>query len=130
MKLFVKILISVVVLILVIIVGGIIYLSSGLKDGANVPINEVKLSNFEDGVYEGQYEAGRWSNTLNITVENNRITKIDIVDDVTFSKPEVSDELFTNVINAQNTTVDAVTQATVTSKAYLKSIENALNKNE
>lgn len=130
MKLFVKILISVVVLIVVIIVGGIIYLSSGLKDGENIQINEVKLSNLEDGVYEGQYEAGRWSNTLNITVKNNKITNIEIVDDVTFSIPKVNDELFTNVINAQNTTVDAVTQATVTSKAYLKSIENALNKNE
>jgi uncharacterized protein with FMN-binding domain len=60
-------------------------------------------------------------------VENHKITKIDIVKDVTFSKPDVSEELFMRVMESQDTRVDAVTGATVTSKAYLKAIENALN---
>lgn len=41
--------------------------------------------------------------------------------------PNLSDELFSDVIKSQNTTVDTISGATVTSKAYLKSIENALN---
>ena len=40
----------------------------------------------------------------------------------------LSDTLLPKVISKQNTTVDAVSGATVTSKAYLKSIENALTK--
>ena len=48
--------------------------------------------------------------------------------DVTFPKPEWTKELFDKIIQKQNTEVDIVSGATVTSKAYMKSIENALKK--
>lgn len=85
------------------------------------------MSDIHDGVYHGAYKAGRWSNKVAVTVNNKRITNIEIVDDVTFAKPEVSDALFSKVIDAQDTDVDAVSGATATCRAYLKSIENALN---
>lgn len=81
---------------------------------------------FIEKVYNGKYKSGRWSNELNVIVKGNKITAIKIADDVTFTMPGVSDKLFNNVIKAQDTKVDAVSGATVTSKAYLKSIENAL----
>ena len=46
---------------------------------------------------------------------------------VLFERPEVTQELFDNVIAAQSIDVDVLSGATVTSKAYLKSIENALS---
>lgn len=85
------------------------------------------MSDIHDGVYHGAYKAGRWSNKVAVTVNNKRITNIEILDDVTFAKPEVSDALFSKVIDAQDTDVDAVSGATATCRAYLKSIENALN---
>ena len=45
-----------------------------------------------------------------------------------FEKLEVSRELFNKVIKTQDTNVDIISGATVPSKAYLKSIENALSK--
>lgn len=107
--------------------SGIFYLSRGLSEVRNIEVDGINILDINDGIYSGKYNAGRWSNQLNITVRDHKITKINIEDDVTFAKSSVSDELFNKVIEAQNTKVDVISQATVTSKAYLKSIENALN---
>lgn len=127
MGLMLKVLFGVIILIVLVFAGGMFYLNKGLKAGQNVVLNGLVMSDIRDGVYHGIYKAGRWSNKVAVTVNNKRITNIEIVDDVTFAKPEVSDELFSKVIEAQNTDVDVVSGATVTSKAYLKSIENALD---
>ncbi|WMJ78746.1 MULTISPECIES: FMN-binding protein [unclassified Sedimentibacter] len=117
-------------ILLIVIVGmaGVFYLSRGLEEVLNVSINSVDLSEAEDGVYKGSFDFGRWCNELNVTVENRKITKIEIEEDVKFANEEVSRLLFQRVIEKQNTTVDTVSGGTVTSKAYLKSIEDALNK--
>jgi uncharacterized protein with FMN-binding domain len=127
LKSILKILISIILIFILVFAGGIFYLTRGLYEGTNMKVNGINISNLNDGVYNGKYNDGRWSNQLNVTVKNHKITEIKIENDVTFVKPSVSDELFNKVIKAQNTTVDAVSEATVTSKAYLKSIENALN---
>jgi uncharacterized protein with FMN-binding domain len=88
------------------------------------------VSSTVDGTYTGKYDGGRWSNELSVTVKDHKITKIDVVKDVTFPKPEWTDQLFKEVIEKQSVDVDVVSGATVTSKAYLKSIENALAKGE
>jgi uncharacterized protein with FMN-binding domain len=127
LKSILKILISIILIFILVFAGGIFYLTRGLYEGTNIKVNGINISNLNDGVYNGKYNDGRWSNQLNVTVKNHKITEIKIENDVTFVKPSVSDELFNKVIKAQNTTVDAISEATVTSKAYLKSIENALN---
>lgn len=43
-------------------------------------------------------------------------------------KPELTDKLYDSVIKAQSLKVVTVSGATITSKAYLKSVENALVK--
>jgi len=127
MRKLLKVLTSIIVLLGIVFVCGIFYLSRGLDKGQNVKINGLDLSDVHDGIYYGAYESGRWSNKVAVTVNNNRITNIEITDDVTFVKPEVSELLFSRVIEAQDTDVDAVSGATVTCKAYLKAIENALS---
>ncbi|WP_019230032.1 FMN-binding protein [Sedimentibacter sp. B4] len=120
--------IGLILLLLVIVAAsGVFYLSRGLEEGVNVVINPVNLSEIKDGVYNGRNDFGRWTNELNVTVANNRITNIEIVKDVKIVSPELSTILFQNVIEEQNNDVDVVSGGTVTSKAYLKSIENALN---
>jgi len=122
-----KIIIAILCAFILVFASGIFYLSRGLREGRIIEVNGINISDLNDGVYSGKYNAGRWSNLLNVTVRDHKITKINIEDDVTFAKSDVSVELFNKVIEAQNTKVDAISQATVTSKAYLKSIENALN---
>lgn len=128
MKSILKIIVSIIVIFILASGSGIFYLSRGLKEGSEIKLNGIRVSDLTDGTYYGKYKAGRWSNELSVTVKNHKITEINIVDDVTFAKSGVSDEVFSKVIEAQNTEVDVVSQATVTSKAYLKSVENALSK--
>lgn len=127
MKKIFKVLISLLLILVLIFISGIFYLTRGLKEGENITIDSINLSNLSDGVYLGEFKEGRWSNTLNVIVKDHKITEIILKDDVKFPMPNLSDELFSNVIKSQNTTVDTISGATVTSKAYLKSIENALN---
>lgn len=128
MKSFFKILISIIIIFILISGAGLFYLSRGLEDGKGLKINDVDLSQVNDGIYIGEYNSGRWSNSLEVTINNHKITKINVVKDVTFPKKEVTQELITKVIKSQNTNVDVVASSTVTCKAYLKSIENALKK--
>ena len=127
MKKALKIILTIIILIVLIIIAGIFYITRGLETGINTKINGIDISDVANGQYEGNYEWGRWSNKLNVTVKDNIITKIEIVDDVTFNQKDLSEELFSRVIERQNTKVDTVAGATVTSKAYLKSIENAFD---
>lgn len=115
-------------LLIIVVAASMFYFSRGLDEVLNISINPVDLTDVEDGIYKGRYEYGRWTNELNVTVNNQKITRIDIEKDVKIVQPELSSQLFERVIEKQNTTVDAVSGGTVTCKAYLKSIENALNK--
>lgn len=128
MKAFLKIVLSIIVLLIMIAGCGVFYLTRGLDAGEKIVINDINLSLVSDGVYKGKYDAGRWSNEVNVTVKNHKITKVDVVKDVTISKQNVKEGIINKVIEKQNMNVDVVSGATVTSKAYLKSIENALRK--
>lgn len=128
MRVFFKIVLSILVILIMAGGCGIFYLTRGLDTGEKVVIDDINLSSVNDGVYKGKYNAGRWSNEVNVIVKDHKITKIDVVKDVTISKQEVKEGIINDVIKKQNTNVDVVSGATVTSKAYLKSIENAFKK--
>jgi uncharacterized protein with FMN-binding domain len=114
-------------IIAVVLVAGGFFGMSGLSEGAKLPINGINLSEISDGSYIGSYNHGRWANTLVVHVKDNVIISIDIEKDVLAAfVTNCSGEVFRRVIEAQDTTVDAVSGATVTSKAYLKAIEDAL----
>ncbi len=126
MKLLLKIVLSVFILFILVLGGGIFFISRGVEAGEALEINNVDLSRLSDGAYSGAYEGGRWTNVVNVTVKDHKITGVEIVKDVLFPKPEVTAELVEKVLEKQSPNIDAVSGSTVTSKAYLKSIENAL----
>ena len=114
--------------IIVILTGFFLALTDGLSEGANIALNGIDLSNVPDGSYTGVYDFKRWSNTVIVHVKDGKITSIDIERDVGGAAiTNCFGETISRVINAQDTKVDAVSGATVTSKAYLKAIEDALN---
>ncbi|MEJ6951581.1 FMN-binding protein [Natronospora cellulosivora (SeqCode)] len=103
------------------------FLSRGLDEGMELSINNVDLLSLEDGLYRGSYDGGRWGNKIEVEVIDNQIVQLNLVRDFRFSRQWVIDELFDNVIKSQSLDVDVVSEATVSSKAYLKAIENALS---
>lgn len=128
MKLLLKIVLWVFLLFLLVSGGGAFFISRGLEAGAALEINATDLNRLEDGTYMGEYKGGRWSNQVAVTIMDHKITEVLVTDDMMLSKAEVTEELIDRVIEKQTAVVDAVAGATVTSKAYLKSIENALGK--
>lgn len=123
-----KFILIVVFVIVAVIAGGIIFITSGLKQVESLEINPVDLSEVEDGTYVGKFKGYRFSNELEIVVENHEIKSIKVLKDMTISKQEVTDEVFKRVIEKQNVDIVAITGSTVTTKGYLKAIENGLNK--
>lgn len=128
MKSLLKIILFVFIVFGLVAVAGIFYLTRGLESGSELVINGVNLSLLDNGAYSGKYNGGRWSNEVNVTIKDHKIIKIDVVKDVTFAKQDVKEELLNKVVNDQNTNIDVISGATVTCKAYLKAIENALIK--
>ena len=102
-----------------------------LKTTQRLAIGRVDLTALDDGVYRGRSGFILRSNALAVTVTDHRITKIEILRDamvpVEDMRKMVYTELFTSVIDGQTVDVDVVSGATVTTKQYLKSIENALS---
>ena len=121
------VILSILGVLVVVGAGGVFYITNGLEAGENLAINPVDLTAIEDGTYAGVYQAGRWSNEVAVSVADHQIANIAVVKTVTIDDPELTSTIINNVIKNQSTTVDTVSGATVTSKAYLKSIENALS---
>ncbi|MDD4518886.1 MAG: FMN-binding protein [Limnochordia bacterium] len=117
---------GIVGVLVVLVVAGLLYLSRGLNQGASITIDEIDISSLPDGIYEGTYRAGRWTNTVEVDVADGRMTAIRVVKDVQFALAEVRKQTIDRVLEKQSPAVDAVSGATVTSKAYLKAVEKAL----
>ena len=90
-------------------------------------IAPIDISTVPDGTYIGNYDQGRWKNTLEVVVEDGAIIEVNIIDDMTFSDGIHTAVLFERVKTVQNLDeVDTVSGGTVSSIAYLKAIEDAL----
>ncbi|MEI7885357.1 MAG: FMN-binding protein [Clostridia bacterium] len=128
MKLVRKIVLGMIIVLISIIFFAGIYLTNGLEAGEKLGIYPISISEQPDGIYEGSYSGGRWSNRVVVTIEAGKITDINILESVLIEKPEITSKLIAKVLAKQDLTIDAVSGATVTSKAYLKAIEQALKK--
>lgn len=123
------IVVAAILLIFVIIVGGVlIWVTRGLSKYEKMVVQKVDFSRVPDGTYTGNFDGDRWSNTVRVTVKDHKITDIKLIKDVTFKSPAKAQELFRRVEVAQSLNVDTISGATVTSKAYLQAIANALLK--
>ncbi len=114
--------------------GGAIVCTSGeRREGKNLPIAVVDFKKLKGGTYIGEYAGGmyKWrANEVQVTVFSGKVTDIKLLKNKEKRPPEFTDNLYNRVIKAQSLQVDTISGATLTSKAYLKSVENALAKAE
>jgi len=95
----------------------------------NLSLNKVDFGALKDGSYTGTFEGGmyRWrQNTIRVTVESGAVVTIEVLEHKENRSKQFTDQLFNRVIDNQTLQVDVVSGATITSKAYLQGIENAL----
>jgi uncharacterized protein with FMN-binding domain len=90
-------------------------------------IKSIDFSRLPNGVYDGGYKRGRFSSKVRVTVASGRVTTIDVVQDMQYQS-EVTQKAVGAVLEAQSLQVDTVSGATITTRAFLKAVENALAK--
>jgi len=115
--------------IVVVLAGGLIFTEGERREGRNLSIKAVDFGAIPDGTYRGKYEGGRYkwrANEVEVTVSSGKVTEIEVAGNPAAPILKVTDPLFDRVIDAQSLQVDTISQATITSKAYLKSVEKAL----
>ena len=110
------------IVIFIMIAGGLFAVTRGLPEMQELAVNDVNPGKLPDGVYAGEFSSYRWSNTVEVTIKNG-----EIVDIQTGSDEALEQELSDRIVAAQSLLVDINTGATVSSKAFLKAVEEALS---
>jgi uncharacterized protein with FMN-binding domain len=128
LKLIGKILIAFLIIMVIIFIAASIFLNRGKDEVLATKINDINLSNVNDGKYTGSFNGYRWSNTVEVTVSNKKITNITFIKGQTFRVADIENKLIKEVIDNQSTKVDTISGATISSRAILKAIENAVNR--
>lgn len=120
---------AVVAMFLVVSAAALAITEGERREGRNLPIGDVDFSALTDGTYRGSYEGGRYgwrANEVEVIVSGGKVTQIKVISSASAPVSAVTDPLFESVIAAQSLRVDAVSGASITSKAFLKSVEDAL----
>ncbi len=118
---------SILIAFVLIIVGLLTFVLLGKDTTLNQQIGDINLEGVTDGVYTGSYSGFRWSNTVEVTVKDHQITDIKVVKPQMFAKVTTYAEITDRVKEQQNLKVDAVTGASVDTKAFLKAVESAVD---
>lgn len=90
-----------------------------------VKVNEVAISQVESGEYEGSAKIAPVSATVNVQVENGKITGIQIKYHMT-GLGKAGEKIVGEIINKQSLEVDAISGATQSSMTIIKAVEDAL----
>ncbi len=100
------------------------------QEARTVPLAALDFSKLREGTYHGAYAGGmyKWrKNECDVTVSSGKVTGIQLTaSQDPGGKNTQHVELYDRVVKAQSLQVDTISMATLTSKAYLKAIENAL----
>lgn len=96
----------------------------------NMKIDDTDTAKLKDGTFTGEAEMAGYVYRTVVVIMNKKIVSVKAVDNRKSPYATLAEGVFRKVIKYQNANVDAITGATTTSKALLKSVENALSKSE
>lgn len=103
------------------------FLNRGMDKIDAVSITNPELSSVIDGDHRGTYCEGRWCYDVTVTIKEHKIIDIRLNDDKMKESKDLNIKLIKKIIEQQRIDVDGVSGATISSKAFLKAVENALN---
>jgi uncharacterized protein with FMN-binding domain len=124
--------IALVVVVVLAVAGGIgwSYVSKEHKEARSLPLNKVNFNKLSDGKYHGAYAGGmyKWrTNECDVTVAGGKVADIQLSGTIDPGAENTDYKmLYSRVIAQQSLQVDTISGATLTSKAYLQAVENAL----
>ena len=117
-------LIIVIIGVVVLIGGGMIYLSQ-FDEPVIFLIEDIDFTTIPDGTYMGKADNSLIRVNVAVTVAANEVTAIEILEHRNW-RGRSAEAITENVIDEQSLKVDAVSSATYSSHTILKAIENAL----
>ena len=101
------------------------------REAKNLPIKNIDFRKLKSGKFHGAYAGGmyKWRvNECDVTVASGKVTDIQLANTKDPAAQNMQHkELYDRVIKAQSLQVDTISSATLTSKAYLKAVESALD---
>lgn len=108
------------------------------EEAMNVEIRKIDFNKLKKGEYNGYYCGGMYGWRENeclvvvdsINMDSCRVDKIELIRSEEDRPQSFFDELYGKVVDKQSLQVDVISGATLTSKAHLKAIEDALLKSE
>jgi uncharacterized protein with FMN-binding domain len=92
----------------------------------NLVVNDVRLENIPDGLYEGSFKGGRFTNSVEVTIKDHRITDIRKIG-TSIPTEKIYKQIYDKVMEKQSLAIDTVSGASVTTRTALKAIENAFS---
>lgn len=109
------------------VVSGATYTSNALIAAVDQAIQKASIS-FEDGVHTGSAEGFGGLLTVEVTVANGAITKVDIIEDseTPFIAGSAFEQIPSAIVANQSWDVEIVSGATVTSNAVISAVQTAL----
>jgi uncharacterized protein with FMN-binding domain len=120
-----------IVIGIIVILGVFSYVggSRNLNDVSEFVLPDVDMSTLADGNYEGSCDIGRFAMKVTVTIEDHKIVAIAFIDN---QRSNVNEDLFgkmnARLLNKENPSFDAITGASITSKAYMIAVTDALSK--
>ncbi len=115
-------------ILLVGLVWGIIYLKSvaDYKQAVKeTTFEEINISDIADGVYIGEYDVNFIYAKVEVTVQNGKITNINILEHRN-ERGKAAEAITNKIVDEQRIDVDAISGATNSSTVIKKAVENAL----
>lgn len=120
-----------------VLAAGILLSAPGRQEIQELVLADVDFGGLRDGTYVGEYTGKKDHSRdaeVEVTISGGEISGIRILKGALDRKGKPAeltgglsvDDLFGRVVKAQSLQVDAISGATLTSKAHLKALENAL----
>lgn len=94
-----------------------------------MPIADVNLAVLPDSAYTGGFTYDKITCEVRTTVKNRRIEQIDILKNHSSQYTKNAVGVIPRILEKQTPNVDAVSGATISSKALMKAVENSLTIN-
>lgn len=101
----------------------------GMKEIKNLSIKTPNFSTLSDSQYDGFYGKGRWNYNVSVTIKDKKITDIKVYKSKIPTPEHLNKAIIQKIIEKQSISLDAVSGASINTKALCKAVEIAFVNN-
>jgi uncharacterized protein with FMN-binding domain len=105
-----------------------LFFNRGMGEIKAMSIKDIDIARLPDGEYRGSFSRGRWSYDVTVKVAAGAIASVSVNSAARWEQENTkfTDALVSALVARQSLRIDAVSGASVSTKAFLKAVENAL----